>query len=267
MFAPKFVILAAIAAPMSAPAMSDTLASNPVVVAVRHGDCTGAAKLVNSEGMAIDERTAFVAGRMLDEGVCVVKDRVAAANYFSHAADLGYKPATLNYAAKLGLGEGAEQSYQRAGLVCRTGGLDPRAAYSTYSLGYACTLSALAGELLRTSLPKGAFRPNSGTLVVSFMPASAQMTIKSTPSVGMAEAGTGSNLRSALIDARQEINKAWRDALATAPKPDSAHLDDQAIELAIDVDMTLEVGREALTHIDSRNVGTLSRGDLRPEGP
>jgi hypothetical protein len=242
--------------------VASTLAAHPVVIAVRHGDCAGAVKLINSEVSSIDEQTAFVAGRMLDEGVCVRKDPVAAAQYFARAADLGDKPATIDYGAKIGLGEGAEQSYERAGIVCRSGGLDPQARLPTYALGYACTVGALAGELLRESLPKGAFRSNAGTLVVDFSPASGAMTIKSTPQVGVADTSTGSNLRSPLIDAPREINKAWRNALDAVPKPDPAHLDGETILLPIDVDMTLEVGREALNRLDSRNLGTLMRGDF-----
>jgi hypothetical protein len=263
----EFVFVAAIATAASAPAVATTLASHPVVVAVHHGDCIGAVKLVNPEVSANDEQTAFLAGRMLDEGLCVKKDPVAAAHFFARAADLGDKPATIEYGAKIGLGEGAEQSYERAGIVCRTGGLDPQSKLPTYSLGYACTVGALAGEKLRESLPKGAFRPNAGTLVVAFSPASGSMTIKSTPVVGVSDVSTGSNLRSPLINAPQEINKAWRDALAAAPKPDPAHLDDETVVLPIDVDMTLEPGREVLNRIDSRNFGTLMQGDVRPGPP
>jgi hypothetical protein len=257
-------VLMASAAASSVPALATTLASNPVVLAVRHGDCDGAVKLVNSELTANDEQTDFVAGRMLDEGVCVKKDPVAAAHFFARAADLGDKSAIIDYGAKIGLGEGVEQSYERAGIVCRSGGLDPQAKLPTYSLGYACTVGALAGELLRVSLPKGAFRPNGGTLVVAFSPASGSLTIKSTPVVGIADVSTGSNLRPPLIDAPKEINKAWHDAVAAVPKPDPTHLDDETVVLPIDVDMTLEVGREALNRVDSRIFGTLQRGDIGP---
>jgi hypothetical protein len=262
----EIIFLAALAAASSAQALTSTLASHPMVIAVHHGDCVGAVKLVNPEIGANDEQTAFLAGRMLDEGVCVQKDPVTATLYFARAADLGDKPATIDYGAKIGLGEGAEQSYERAGIVCRTGGLDPQAKLPTYALGYACTVGALAGERLRESLPKGAFRSNSGTLVVAFSPASGSMTIKSTPQVGAADTSTGSNLRSPIINAPQEINKAWHDAVEAAPKPDPTHLDDETILLPIDVDMTLELGREALNRIDSRNLGTLMRGDF-VQGP
>jgi hypothetical protein len=258
--------MVALAAAASAPTLATSLSSHPVVIAVHHGDCVGAVKLVNMDVASIDEQTAFLAGRMLDEGVCVQKDPVTAAQYFARASDLGDKPATIDYGATIGLGEGAEQNYERAGIVCRTGGLDPEAKLPTYAVGYACTLGSLTGALLRESLPKGAFRPNAGTLVIAFSPASGSMTIKSTPIVGLADSGTGSNLRSPIINAPQEINRAWHRALAAAPKPDPTHLADETIVLPIDVDMTLEIGREALDHIDSRNLGSLRPGDVK-SGP
>jgi hypothetical protein len=263
----NLVFLVAVSAALSAPAAATTLASHPVVVAVHHGDCIGAVNLVNLGLSSIDDQTAFLAGRMLDEGVCVQKDRNSATQFFARASDLGDKPATIDYGAKIGLGEGAEQSYERAGMLCRTGGLDPQAKLPTYALGYACTVSVLAGELLRVSLPKGAFHANAGALVVAFTPVNGSMSIKSTPQVGVADTSTGSNLRSPLINAPQEINKAWRDALAAAPKPDPTHLDDETILLPIDVDMTLEPGREAATRLDSRNFGSLMQGDVRPGPP
>ena len=260
------LLLLVIAASLSTQAVGNTLASHPVVIAVHHGDCAAAVKLINSEVSSIDEQTAFLAGRMLDEGVCVQKDAASAAQYFSRAADLGDKSASLDYGAKIGLGQGAEQNYERAGILCRSGGLDGEAKVQTYALGYACTVGQLTGALLRESLPKGAFRANAGTLLVAFSPASGAMTIKSTPQVGIAESNTGSNLRTSIINASQEINKAWHDALDAAPKPDPTRLGNEAIVLPIDVDMTLEVGREALNRMDSRNFGTLLQGEVRRAG-
>jgi hypothetical protein len=258
----KTLSMAAAAAALSIPAGATPLASNPIVIAVHHGDCAGAVELVNHQLSAIDAPTAFLAARMLDEGVCVQQNHLTAVGYLARAADLGDKPATLDYAAKVGLGEGSAQNYEQAGILCRTGGLDPDAKISTYSLGYACTLAAVAGEQLRVSLPKGAFRPNSGALIVAFSPSSAQIKIRSMPGLGEDENHTGSNLRRPLIDAPREIDKAWRSALAAAPKPESGHLDDQVILLPLDVDMTLEVGSEALGRVDSRHFGTLQMGEV-----
>ena len=48
-----------------------------------------------------------------------------------------------------------------------------------------------------------------------------------------------------MINAEKEIGKAWRDAVAAAPPPDQARLDNAAVELPVDVDMTFELQRNA----------------------
>jgi hypothetical protein len=199
---------------------------------------------------------------MLDEGICVQKDTVAATHFFARAADLGDQDAALDYAAKVGLGDGTQQSYERAGELCRAAGLDSQARLSAYSLGYACTLRGVAGELLRATLPKGAFRPGGGAALVEFNPTNAEMQVRATPQVGFADARTGSNVHNPLVDARQEIGKAWRAAVAAAPPPDAAQLDHQTIELSLDVERTIEVGREAAADTDS--LRSLHQGEVRP---
>ena len=95
---------------------------------------------------------------MLDEGICVKTNPVAAAHFYERAAGLGDKAAALDYArpksvwalAALGI-------YERAGDLCHDAGLNPEGKLSRYSLGYVCTVRAVAGKLLRTSLPRGAF--------------------------------------------------------------------------------------------------------------
>lgn len=239
----------------------------PLVVAVRHGDCVAAVKLVNSGASSNDDQTVFVAGRMLDEGLCVKKDPVAATQYFAHAADLGNRSARLDYAAKVGLGEGTGQSYEVAGDTCRTAGLDPQAKLSHYSLGYACTVLGVAGRLLRETLPQGAFLPGTGTALVEFNPVSAQeISIRATPKVGRSDRSTASYVTHPLVDAQKEIKKAWRDALAAVPKPDAARLDSEIVELAIDVDMTLEASREAAQRSGTEAAGGLLEGDFRQAG-
>lgn len=238
--------LAAIALGASPAALASTpsLASNPVVVAVRRGDCDKAVQLVNPAVASNNDQTVlFLGGRMLDEGICVQKDPLEATQYFAHATDMGDQAAALDYAAKVGLGEGIAQSYVDAGNICHTAGLDPQNQLSRYALGYACTVRGIAGKLLRETLPKGAFRPHSGSALVEFNPGSAVMQVRSTPEVGRSEESTGSNMRHPLVDARQVIEQAWTDALAQVPKPDPAKLGNQAIELSLDVDMTLEAGR------------------------
>ncbi len=240
------------------------LASHPLAAAVRHGDCEGAVKLVDPDATKNDADTSFIAGRMLDEGICVRKDPAAAVRYLSHAAELGEKNAAIDYASKFGLGEQETQSYERAGMLCREAGIDPGSRVNTYALGYACTVADLAAQLLRESLPKGAFRPNSGQLLVNFTPGVSQLRIESTPRVGVDESHTGSNLRTPLIDATAEVNKAWSNAVSQVPKPDTSQLGSDTIELPLDVDMALELGRDASQHPGQLHFGTIMNGgDVR----
>jgi hypothetical protein len=255
--------LATVAAPFGYAA---SLASHPVVVAVRHGDCTAAVNYINQDAASNDAVTAFLAGRMLDEGVCVKQDPATATYFFERAANLGDHSATLDYAAHVGLGEDVPQSYERAGTLCREAGTDPKAELQTYALGYACTVGDLAAKLLRETLPKGAFRSNSGPLLVDFTPGTAQMHIRSTPGVGLEEAHTGTNLPRPLIDAPKEIEKAWRSAIAAAPSPDASSLGNNTVELTLDVDMTLEPGRQGAQRMLIDNMGALGGGDVRPAG-
>jgi hypothetical protein len=61
-----------------------------------------------------------------------------------------------------------------------------------------------------------------------------------------------------MIDAQHEILKAWRDAVSQVPPPDAARLDSQEVQLAIDVDMTLELERKAAAEHQER----LLNGDI-----
>jgi hypothetical protein len=235
----------------SAPPLSGAL-----VNALKHGDCSAAVKLVNPLVNSNDEQTSFIAGRMLIEGLCTKKDNAAAADYFAHAAALGNHPAQIDYAALIGLGVGTEQSYARAGEVCRSAGLDSQAQVSSYTLGYACTLDSVASRVLRESVPTGAFRLGTDPALVEFTPTDAKLTISSTPPVRRSDPAIGSRLGAPMIDAQREINRAWGEAISLVPKPDAAKLDGQAIALSIDVDMTLEAGRS-----DPRSSHL---GDLQP---
>ena len=255
--------IAAATAALVSGALAASTTPNPVVLAVRHNDCDGAVKLVNPQLESNDAETTFLAGRMLNEGICVKKDPRAATPYFARAADLGNHVAELDYAAKIGLGEGATQDYERAGMLCRQAGIDPQSHSQTYALGYACTVGDVAAQMLRESLPKGAFTSNSGALAISFIPSSSQMHIRSTPRVGVGEAQTGSNLRTPLIDAQKEIDSAWQKAIAAVPKPDPSHLDDQPVDLTLDVDMALEAGQPPAQRTGDRHFGVLLGGEVQ----
>jgi hypothetical protein len=230
---------------LTANAAASSLSASPITALIRKGDCRAAVSSV-IQGAASSERDAiYVGGRMLDDGICVRQDYAAATKFFARASDLGDHGSSLEYAAKIGLGEGVEQNYQRAGDLCRAAGVDRDKQLSDYALGYACTLRGLAGRLLRQRLPAGAFRPDSGALLVEFKPASAEMSIRSTPKVEVEVAEqTGSRVRHARVNASKLIEAAWRDALSMVPKPDPARLEDQVARLTLDVDMSLDA-REA----------------------
>jgi TPR repeat protein len=215
-----------------------------IVTAIRHGDCDKAVKATNDAVNSQDPQVDFVAARMIDEGVCVKQDASAATDYYKRSLELGNRASALDYGAKIGLGQGAPQSYEQAGETCRAGGLDAAGSVSTYTLGYACTVRAVAGQMLRESLPKGAI-PAGGAALVTFTPTSGALEIRSVPHVALADAQLGSNIRHPMVDARDQIQKNWTRAMAEVPKPDRARLDGKAIELPLDMDMSIEQGRDS----------------------
>lgn len=240
-------------------AATESAASQSIIKAIRKGDCDKAVKQMNDAVNSTDARADFLAGRMLNEGVCVKQDSAGAADYFKRALELGDRSSALDYGTKIGLGEGAPQSYEHAGEICRTGGLDAEGRLSTYSLGYACTLQGVAGMLLRENVPKRAF--SGGVALVQFTPQGAAMQIRSTPHVGRGDPDAGSNVGRPLVDARAEIEKAWKDALASVPKPDPARLDNKAIDLPLDVELTIEPGKDSKR---DGNQGALLQGEILP---
>lgn len=244
-------------------ATSPSLISDPITKAVRRADCSKAVEELKSEAKSNDSATAlFIAGRMLDEGICVKKDPNSAAEFFGRSAELGYRSAAMDYAAKIGLGEGAPQDYLRAGDVChKGGGVDAQGRLSFYSMGYACTVGGIASRMLRESLPKGAFRLPTAPAIVEFIPASAQLRIISAPEALRGDAPTGSIVGAPLVNPREAIEKAWRDAVAVAPKPDAANLGTEVVRLSIDLDATLEGGRaEGAQKIDQMLPGDILLG-------
>jgi TPR repeat protein len=241
----RYLLAIALGAALTTQASATALSAHPIVIAVRHGDCNAAVKLLNPTVASNDDQTAFLAGRMLDEGICLKEDPAAATGFYARAAELGDKSAALDYASKVGLGEGTEQSYERAGELCRVTGIDPQSHLSPYALGYVCTLDSVAAELLRQALPIGAFQGSPAAVALEFNLANAEMHIRATPNIRLGDAPLGSSRRRPLVDAPAEINKAWRQALAAVPKPDAARLDNQVVQLSLDVDTTLEDSNRA----------------------
>ena len=234
--------------------------SDPIVKSIRHGDCSQAITELKSEvGPSQDNQTAiFVAARMFDEGICVNKASDTATRLYARGAALGDRDARLDYATKLGLGEGETQDYLRAGDLCHQAGLDPQGHLSFYTLGYACTVRGLAGRMLRGSLPKNAFRIPTDPAMVEFSPRTSEMRILSAPKAELAESRTGSKFGVPIVNSREVVEKAWHDALAAVPRPDTSSLSAGAIQLAIDIDMSIEVGRDA----PKEDPGQFMKGDV-----
>jgi len=224
----------------------DAAAADPrpqIVAAVMRGDCKVAVDSVNRGVDIGDGQAIFWGARMLDEGVCVPIDHAAAAKYYARAAELGDRNAVLETAALTGLGQGVGQSYERAGEICRQGGIDPQERYSLYELGYACTLRAVAGRQVRQNLPPRSLRLPADAAQIAFHASSAELEILSLPSAALAaEPATGSHMRDRRSDLRQAITEAWTTAMHHVPGPDAARLDAQPIELPVDVDTSLEAG-------------------------
>jgi hypothetical protein len=250
---------------------TDSSAKNPIITALRRGDCEKVVKALNAAiGTPDDAAYAlFLGGRLLDEGICVKKDPVKAADYFAHSATLGNLTAQLDHAAKIGLGEGAPADYVSAGFECHKGGMDPAGMVSFYSLGYACTVRAVAGRLLRLSLPPGAFQLPTRPAVVEFNPVTSELHITSAPRALAGSVAAGLSITEAAFDTNQAIQKAWRDALTQVPKPDDKSLTPDLVPLSIDMDRTVESAidsavtfREAHTMLPS----DFGRGPMSPGG-
>jgi hypothetical protein len=250
---------------------TDSSTKNPIIAALRRGDCDKAVKALDAALGAPDDAAyaLFIGGRLLDEGICVKKDPVKAADYFAHSATLGNPAAQLDHAAKIGLGEGTAADYVSAGFECHKGGLDPTGLVSFYSLGYACTVRAVAGRLLRLSLPAGAFQLPTRPAVVEFNPVTSELRITSAPRALAGSVATGLSITEAALDTHQAIQKAWRDALTQVPKPDEKSLTTDLVQLSIDMDRTVESAldsavtfREAHTMLPS----DFGRGPMSPGG-
>ena len=243
------LLAAAASAAIGLPALTSAAAtasqsSKDLVRAIARGDCDGAVRLASEGKQSDDPQTIFYIGRMFAEGVCIDADGAAATTYFSHAAAQGLPGADIEYGLQFGLGDGVEQSYERAGEHCQKGGLEHQGGgTSLYSLGYVCTVRGLASRRLRETLPRGAIMPGSRAARVSFNPVSGSMRILTTPRVAtVPDTTTGTFVQRPLIEADAVIARAWKDAMSAVPKPDPARLESAVTELNLDLDMTLEAG-------------------------
>lgn len=216
------------------------LARNPIVRAVRRGNCAAAIKLIHPRVSANDAQTAFVAGRMADEGICVQHDAKAAADFLAFATAAGDRDAALEYAALVGLGTGVTQSYAQAAQLCEAAGV-AQDSVSNDALGYACTIAGLTAKLLRQSLPAGALRAGPQEAQVQFDMAQGRMQIRATPPVQLGEPAIGSQIAHPLVDLPAALRSAWDQAADRVPRPEVSQAAHGSVELPIDLDMTLEV--------------------------
>lgn len=237
-------------------------AQNAVAVAVAHGNCTDAVTLAKRDVDADASQSVFVAGRMLDEGLCVEKNAIAASRFYGHAAEKGEQAAVLDYAAKIGLGEGVTQDYGDAGKRCRSAGLDAQNHVSDYSLGYVCTLRGLTSRLLRESLPADTFQTTTGARArLEFNPANGQLFVRASSRLTTTEPAVGSRIGLPLVNIQQVVEKAWHKAQDTASKPAASRLDDQLIEVTLDLDLTLEQSSNARQHKAPESIRPLEGWD------
>jgi hypothetical protein len=240
-----------------------SLSKSPVALAVAHGECADAVKLVKRDVELNDGQSVFIAGRMLDEGLCVERNSAVATKFFAHAADMGGQAAQLDYAAKIGLGEGTAQDYAVAGGQCRTAGLDPEKHVSDYSLGFVCTMRGLTSRLLRESLPTDAFQTTAGAHArLEFNPAKGQLFVRAATSVTLGEPTVSSRIGLPLVNIKQEVEKAWHKALAKAPKPDATRLEDQLVEVILDLDMTMEQSTNSAQRRSAEDIRPLQTWDM-----
>jgi hypothetical protein len=244
-------------------ATESPLSQNPVALAVEHGECADAVKLVKRDIDLNVGQSVFIAGRMLDEGLCVERNSAMATKFFAHAADMGGQAAQLDYAAKVGLGEGTAQDYANAGSQCRTAGIDPEKHVSDYSLGFVCTMRGLTSRLLRESLPADAFQIPAGAHArLEFNPANGQLFVRAATRVTMTEPTVSSRIGMPLVNIQQVVEKAWHKALAKAPKPDATRLEDHLVEVILDLDMTMEQSTNAAQRRSPDDIQPLQTWDV-----
>ncbi len=253
------IVLSASCAVMATEA---SLSQSAVALAVKHGECADAVKLLKHDIEMNDSQSVFIGGRMLDEGLCVAKNAEVATKFFAQAANMGDQAARLDYAAKIGLGEGIAQDYASAGSQCRTAGIDPQKHLSDYALGFVCTVRGLTSRLLRASLPADAFQTTAGARArLEFNPATGQLFVRASTRVTAGESTTATRIGPPIVNIQQEVQNAWNKALRKALKPDAARLEDQLVEVILDLDMTLEQATNAVHRQTSEDIRPLATWD------
>lgn len=254
----------ALGAPQGALAIDAPLSQNPVATAISHGECADALKLVKHDIELNNSQSVFIAGRMLDEGLCVKRNTEVATAFFAHAAGMGYPGAQLDYGAKIGLGDGIAQDYASAGSQCRAAGLDTQKQLSDYALGYVCTVRALTSRLLRESLPANTFVKAAGARArLEFNPAAGQLFVRASSPITEGEPSVASRIALPLVNIKKEVEKAWRTAVDKAAKPDATRLENQLVEVILDLDLTMEQSSNAARRQASEDIRPIQNWDVQ----
>jgi hypothetical protein len=229
------------------------LASHPIVSAISRAQCQEAVDLLNAGVKANDPQAMLLGGRMLESGFCVNADPPAAARLYERALELGEINAAHDIATGIGLGQGARQDYEKAGIACRKAGADPQRAVTDYTLGYACTVRGLAAKLAREQLPRDAVPPGVGSAVsVLFRPASAKTTITAPTNPGRQR-----------NDVRQKVEETWHLAVQRVPKADYTQLADEPLKFDLAFQFTnpaVESRHPAQDFVQSLQ----PRGEMKP---
>jgi hypothetical protein len=215
---------------------------NPIATAVQAGDCKAAIDLVNKAALDKDAHGVFLGGRMQDEGGCVDVNREAASHYFEAAATLGDAQSMIEFAGNVGLGIGTSPNYERAGALCRSAGMDKNGKFTDYALGYVCTARAEAGHYARLGLSPGDIAAAGATAHVQFRAADGSVRVLSAPHIlSREEASTGSRIRRPRVNVDDLVEDAVRKAVSHMPKADTARLGTDAVDLVLDLDMSVRI--------------------------
>jgi len=191
-----------------------------VRAAIAAGDCKAAGDAINAGLARNDPEAYFFAGLLYDQTGCVDHDPAHAARLYRRALALGYDDAGPYLGLLYGLGQGVPQDYVQAHRAFH--GDKALASDATASpaelaaLGYGETIAQLA--LRKVSYPPSANRNGiEGSIDVMLAPSSGKIDFDHVH-IGV-EAGSMIPRTHEFTD---QIEAAYRGAIAQAPKPDLA---------------------------------------------
>jgi hypothetical protein len=220
--------LAAIAAALLVPVLACAASSSDYrLETLAKSDCDTTAKTLQVGLDAKDPEALYSAGRLYDEGACVKQDAALATQLLLQAARAGHNDAKLLVAAKVGLGDGAEQDYELAGSLLREARDLPIKVdgdVNNYTLGYAFTaLRTMQRDFL---YPKAlADQRVIGTAEIRFSTKDANFEYGSfRRSANSDQPPVGTRVDRAKAPMTEAISLAGRSALSRMKQPDAAKL-------------------------------------------